>query len=331
MLMRRRTRQHIRPCSITNRVSWAKMRRSSGSAPVSTKRITASALSSSSSTRVSSISRLISRAPRISASRRVGVCRVKWQRVAKLPTFIGRVSRPKSSSSRVSAMASHSVPKASALTRPRSESSAEAAIPAFSSAGAVSKPRRSSEPKAWRTNAIAIVPFSVSALVGAVLGIYPLWSTTFNGKYGKFCHRIRQFPASSPTGPCLILRCPEFPTNVPVMSTESATAQNLPAPERKPLRFITAASLFDGHDAAINIMRRIIQQLGAEVIHLGHNRSVEDVVTAALQEDAHAIALSSYQGGHVEYFKYMVDMLKERGGDNIKVFGGGGGVLVPEV
>jgi len=114
------------------------------------------------------------------------------------------------------------------------------------------------------------------------------------------------------------------------MSTETATAQNLPAPERKPLRFITAASLFDGHDAAINIMRRIIQQLGAEVIHLGHNRSVEDVVTAALQEDAHAIALSSYQGGHVEYFKYMVDMLKERGGDNIKVFGGGGGVIVPE-
>ncbi|MGH8506514.1 MAG: cobalamin-dependent protein, partial [Stenotrophobium sp.] len=114
------------------------------------------------------------------------------------------------------------------------------------------------------------------------------------------------------------------------MNTETATAQNLPAPERKPLRFITAASLFDGHDAAINIMRRIIQQLGAEVIHLGHNRSVEDVVTAALQEDAHAIALSSYQGGHVEYFKYMVDMLKERGGDNIKIFGGGGGVIVPE-
>ncbi|PTU32994.1 fused isobutyryl-CoA mutase/GTPase IcmF [Stenotrophobium rhamnosiphilum] len=114
------------------------------------------------------------------------------------------------------------------------------------------------------------------------------------------------------------------------MSNETATAQNLPAPERKPLRFITAASLFDGHDAAINIMRRIIQQLGAEVIHLGHNRSVEDVVTAALQEDAHAIALSSYQGGHVEYFKYMVDMLKERGGENIKIFGGGGGVIVPE-
>ncbi|HWU68887.1 MAG TPA: fused isobutyryl-CoA mutase/GTPase IcmF [Stenotrophobium sp.] len=111
------------------------------------------------------------------------------------------------------------------------------------------------------------------------------------------------------------------------VSTTSAEAATASA---SPLRFVTAASLFDGHDAAINIMRRIIQQLGAEVIHLGHNRSVEDVVTAALQEDAHAIALSSYQGGHVEYFKYMVDMLKERGGDNIKVFGGGGGVIVPE-
>ncbi|MBS0225327.1 MAG: methylmalonyl-CoA mutase family protein [Proteobacteria bacterium] len=97
-----------------------------------------------------------------------------------------------------------------------------------------------------------------------------------------------------------------------------------------PLRFVTAASLFDGHDAAINIMRRLIQSQGAEVIHLGHNRSVEDVVRAALQEDADGIALSSYQGGHVEYFKYMVDMLKERGAAHIKVFGGGGGTITPE-
>jgi methylmalonyl-CoA mutase len=97
-----------------------------------------------------------------------------------------------------------------------------------------------------------------------------------------------------------------------------------------PLRFVTAASLFDGHDAAINIMRRIIQAQGAEVIHLGHNRSVEDVVRAALQEDADAIALSSYQGGHVEYFKYMVDMLRERGAGHIRVFGGGGGTITPE-
>ena len=96
------------------------------------------------------------------------------------------------------------------------------------------------------------------------------------------------------------------------------------------VRFVTAASLFDGHDASINIMRRILQSCGAEVIHLGHNRSVDEVVNAALQEDAQGIAMSSYQGGHVEYFKYMIDLLKERGGAHIKVFGGGGGVIVPD-
>ena len=95
------------------------------------------------------------------------------------------------------------------------------------------------------------------------------------------------------------------------------------------VRFVTAASLFDGHDAAINIMRRILQSMGAEVVHLGHNRSVDEVVTAALQEDVQGIAISSYQGGHVEYFKYMVDLLRERGGEHIQVFGGGGGVIVP--
>src|SRR6266508_3547363 len=95
------------------------------------------------------------------------------------------------------------------------------------------------------------------------------------------------------------------------------------------VRFVTAASLFDGHDASINIMRRILQATGCEVIHLGHNRSVEDIVTTALQEDAHGIAVSSYQGGHVEFFKYMLDLLRERGGANIKVFGGGGGVIIP--
>ena len=94
-----------------------------------------------------------------------------------------------------------------------------------------------------------------------------------------------------------------------------------------PLRFVTAASLFDGHDAAINIMRRLIQAQGAEVIHLGHNRSVLDIVRAAIQEDADAIALSSYQGGHCEYFRYMVDLLRERGADHIRVFGGGGGTI----
>ncbi len=114
----------------------------------------------------------------------------------------------------------------------------------------------------------------------------------------------------------------------------STTAKTIladdPSIETSPLRFVTAASLFDGHDAAINIMRRLIQAQGVEVVHLGHNRSVEDVVRAALQEDADAIALSSYQGGHVEYFKYMVDMLKERGAAHIRVFGGGGGTITPE-
>ena len=112
----------------------------------------------------------------------------------------------------------------------------------------------------------------------------------------------------------------------------STPANQLPEAqtERSPLRFVTAASLFDGHDAAINIMRRLIQSQGVEVVHLGHNRSVEDVVRAALQEDADGIAVSSYQGGHMEYFKYMVDMLRERGAGHIRVFGGGGGTITPE-
>ena len=96
-----------------------------------------------------------------------------------------------------------------------------------------------------------------------------------------------------------------------------------------PLRFVTAASLFDGHDASINIMRRILQGAGVEVIHLAHNRSVAEVVATALQEDAQGIAISSYQGGHVEYFKYAVDLLKEAGAEHIRIFGGGGGVIVP--
>jgi isobutyryl-CoA mutase len=96
------------------------------------------------------------------------------------------------------------------------------------------------------------------------------------------------------------------------------------------VRIVTAASLFDGHDAAINIMRRIIQATGVEVIHLGHDRSVEEVVNTAIQEDANAIALTSYQGGHNEYFKYMHDLLKEKGAGHIKIFGGGGGVILPD-
>ena len=100
-------------------------------------------------------------------------------------------------------------------------------------------------------------------------------------------------------------------------------------PSKNKIRIVTAASLFDGHDAAINIMRRILQSTGAEVIHLGHNRSVAEVVDCAIQEDAQAIALTSYQGGHVEYFKYMVELLKERGCSHIRIFGGGGGVILP--
>nr|WP_179503712.1 fused isobutyryl-CoA mutase/GTPase IcmF [Nocardioides daedukensis] len=97
-----------------------------------------------------------------------------------------------------------------------------------------------------------------------------------------------------------------------------------------PVRFVTASSLFDGHDASINIMRRILQSQGAEVIHLGHNRAVTEVVEAAIEEDVQGIAVSSYQGGHVEYFEYLVELLRERGAGHIKVYGGGGGVIVPE-
>src|SRR6201996_6099759 len=100
-------------------------------------------------------------------------------------------------------------------------------------------------------------------------------------------------------------------------------------PQNK-IRFVTATSLFDGHDATINIMRRILQSSGAEVIHLGHNRSVDEVVNCAIQEDVQGIALTSYQGGHIEYFKYMYDLLQERGAGHIKIFGGGGGVILPE-
>src|ERR1700727_2395825 len=103
-----------------------------------------------------------------------------------------------------------------------------------------------------------------------------------------------------------------------------------PGEDEPPLRFVTAASLFDGHDAAINVMRRLIQDSGAEVVHLGHNRSVRDVVRAAIQEDADAIAVSSYQGGHTEYFRYAVEMLREHDAGHIRVFGGGGGTITPK-
>ena len=102
----------------------------------------------------------------------------------------------------------------------------------------------------------------------------------------------------------------------------AATAAAKPAAYRpaNKIRFVTATSLFDGHDASVNIMRRVLQASGAEVIHLGHNRSVREIVNAALQEDVQGVAITSYQGGHVEFFKYMIDMLRGSGGENIKVF-----------
>jgi methylmalonyl-CoA mutase len=112
------------------------------------------------------------------------------------------------------------------------------------------------------------------------------------------------------------------------MNAVSIAAKPAPYIPKNKVRFVTATSLFDGHDASVNIMRRIMQASGAEVIHLGHNRSVQEIVNAALQEDAQGIAVTSYQGGHVEFFKYMIDLLRQNGGENIKVFGGGGGVIV---
>src|SRR4051812_10043674 len=113
-----------------------------------------------------------------------------------------------------------------------------------------------------------------------------------------------------------------------MLQTATANTPTVYKPKNR-VRFVTAAALFDGHDASINIMRRILQASGVEVIHLGHNRSVNEVVTAAVQEDVQGIAITSYQGGHVEYFKYMLDLLRQNGGENIRVFGGGGGVIVP--
>src|SRR4051794_4768181 len=126
------------------------------------------------------------------------------------------------------------------------------------------------------------------------------------------------------------IRLSHGPLNGEQSMTDLSTAppSTRTAERHTAVRFVTAASLFDGHDASINIIRRMLQASGVEVIHLGHNRSVDEIVTAAVQEDAHGIAVSSYQGGHIEFFKYMIDLLGERGGSGIKVFGGGGGVIV---
>ena len=109
------------------------------------------------------------------------------------------------------------------------------------------------------------------------------------------------------------------------MGTDSETYK-----PRNNVRVVTATSLFDGHDATINIIRRILQDTGAEVIHLAHNRSIQEFVDAAVEEDVQGVAMSSYQGGHMEGFKYMIDLLRERGAGHVKVFGGGGGVIVPD-
>src|SRR5580698_7305765 len=109
----------------------------------------------------------------------------------------------------------------------------------------------------------------------------------------------------------------------------SAKPSDLHVPAH-PVRFVTAAALFDGHDAAINIMRRILQAQGAEVVHLGHDRSVRDVVDAVLDEDAQGVAVSSYQGGHLEYFQFLARSRREAGAGHVKIFGGGGGVIIPD-
>src|SRR4051794_24382831 len=111
------------------------------------------------------------------------------------------------------------------------------------------------------------------------------------------------------------------------MTATASSPLHVPA---HPVRFVTAASLFDGHDAAINVMRRLLQAQGAEVVHLGHDRSVDTVVRAAVEEDAQGVAISSYQGGHVEYFSYLVERLAEAGAGHVQGFGGGGGGVGPE-
>ena len=126
-----------------------------------------------------------------------------------------------------------------------------------------------------------------------------------------------------PVSPCVTVYLRTYPQFTGFMDTIK------PYSPKNKVRLVTAASLFDGHDAAINVMRRIIQATGCEVIHLGHNRSVAEVVECAVQEDVQSIAMTSYQGGHVEYFKYMKDLLAERGAQHIKIFGGGGGTILP--
>src|SRR4029078_6882860 len=143
--------------------------------------------------------------------------------------------------------------------------------------------------------------------------------------------RHRRSPRPSGATCARVAPCGGDVAGTAVLRSRPVVIRPAPLPTYKPrehVRIVTAASLFDGHDAAINVMRRIMQASGAEVIHLGHNRAVAEIVNCAIQEDVQGIAITSYQGGHVEYFKYMIDLLRERGA-KIKVFGGGGGTILP--
>src|SRR5436309_7733717 len=306
--MRWPVNQHMRPCTITSRASTAK-RGSAGGRMRLARTMTASPASSLSSASMSSSRTRKPVSIRFSARSRLFALTTAWHSSAKLPTFMRRVSSPKNSSSSSRATASHRAENASAVTRAWGEPSTSSGTPAMRStrsrAGGV---RRAT---AAATKCAETVPLSMVCAAPEV--------SKTNRHFAIFGHR---FHANSPVE----CHATENPPMTDLSAEYKALAEYRPTNK---VRFVTAAALFDGHDAAINIMRRILMSMGAEVIHLGHNRSVDEIVTAALQEDVQGIAVSSYQGGHVEYFKYMVDLLKNRGGENIQVFGGGGGVIVP--
>src|SRR5438093_7611651 len=306
--MRWPVNQHIRPWTITSRASTAKRGSAGGRMRLASVMTACPSSSRSSASMSSSRTRKPARI-RLIARSRLSALTTAWHGSAKLPTFMRRVSSPKNSSSSSRATASHRAENASAVTRAWGEPSTSSGTPATRS----TRPRAGGVRRATAaaTKCAETVPLSMVCAAPEV--------SKTNRHFAIFGHR---FHANSP------LEC--HATEKPPMTDLSAEYKALAEyrPTNK-VRFVTAASLFDGHDAAINIMRRILQGMGAEVIHLGHNRSVDEVVTAALQEDAQGIAISSYQGGHVEYFKYMVDLLKSRGGEHIQVFGGGGGVIVP--
>src|SRR5574343_143293 len=205
-------------------------------------------------------------------------------------------------------------------------------IPAVCSKGLGSSSRRRRPASMPRTNPIATVACVRMAGVGIVrCTILGQKGRLTGGAYhlGGIC-TIIVMHHNGTTADAGIPWAPLVRSRGRIAMTDLSVAKKLsPYKPKNKVRFVTAAALFDGHDASINIMRRILQSTGSEVIHLGHNRSVQEIVNAALQEDVQGIAITSYQGGHVEFFKYMIDLLRENGGENIKVFGGGGGVIVP--